>query len=51
MRDDAGIICGFSYSGEASKPRLELNNLRLTLRGLEYAEAAKKGKFDIRNLL
>lgn len=51
MLDDAGIICGFSYSGEASEPRLELNNLRLTLRGLEYAEAAKKGKFDIRNLL
>lgn len=51
MLDEAGVIRGFSYSGDASNPKLEISNLRLTLRGLEYAEAAKKGKFDIRNLI
>lgn len=51
MLDDAGVICGFSYSGEAHDPRIDIENLRLTLRGLEYAEAIKKGKFDIRSLL
>jgi hypothetical protein len=51
MLNDEGVIRGFSYSGESLNPQIDFENLRLTLRGLEYAEAIKKGKFDIKALL
>jgi hypothetical protein len=51
MLSEDGLIRGFSYSGDESAPRLDVGNIRLTLRGLEYAEKAKAGNFDIKNLV
>jgi hypothetical protein len=52
MLNEDGAIRGFSYSGEAGNPsNIEVSNIRLTLRGLEMAESAKKGKFDVTLLI
>ena len=50
MLSEEGLIRGFSYSGGETEPRLDIGNIRLTLRGLEYAEKIKSGSFDIKNL-
>ena len=51
MLSEDGLIRGFGYSGSETSPRLDIGNIRLTLRGLEYAEQAKSGNFDIRPLI
>ena len=45
MLNDERIIRGFSYSGETNNPKIDVKGLCLTLRGLAYAEASKKGNF------
>jgi hypothetical protein len=51
MLSEDGLIRGFSYSGDESAPRLDMGNIRLTLRGLEYAAKIKNNDFNFRNLL
>ena len=43
-----GLIRGFSYSGDASDPLVNIGDISLTLQGLEYV--AKKIKYGVRNL-
>jgi len=51
MLSEDGLIRGFSYSGDETEPRLDIGNIRLTLRGLEYAEKIKSGNFNIKSLI
>jgi hypothetical protein len=51
MLNDGGIIKGFSYSGEADNPNVDIKNISLTFKGLEIVEKAKNGKFEVSALL
>jgi len=44
MLSEDGLIRGFLYSGDESAPRLNIGNIRLTLRGLEYLAGNERMK-------